>query len=100
MNFAYVDPPYLGSTRSSGSYLHEMTSPSDHEDLAAALSACKATVILSGYGSTLYDTLFDGWARVEFSTMTGQGGTNQARTEVLWSNRPLGAEHLFSGVTA
>lgn len=93
----YVDPPYLGQTRSSGSYLHEMSSPDEHTALADALHACKASVVLSGYPSPLYDDLFGDWSRLEFATMTGQGGSNQARTEVLWSNRPLAAEHLFSG---
>lgn len=93
----YVDPPYLGSTRSSGSYLHEMTSIDDHSALAAALDNCIATVVLSGYHSPLYDDLYCDWHRLEFSTMTGQGGSNQARTEVLWSNRPLGDPVLDFG---
>jgi DNA adenine methylase len=92
----YVDPPYLGETRSSGSYLHEMSSEQEHADLAAALADCSAAVVLSGYHSPLYDRLYGDWHRVEIQTMTGQGGSNQARTEVLWSNRPLGADHLFS----
>lgn len=92
----YVDPPYLGSTRSSGSYLHEMSQESDHRALSDALHACRASVVLSGYPSELYDSLYSDWPRREFSTMTGQGGSNQARTEVLWSNRPIGEPHLFT----
>lgn len=93
----YVDPPYLASVRSSGSYLHEMGTDDEHRETAEALHACRSAVVLSGYGSEMYDSLYDGWARVEFATMTGQGGSNQARTEVFWFNRPP-PENLFSGV--
>jgi DNA adenine methylase len=92
----YVDPPYLPKSRSSGSYLHEMTS-ADHSDLAAALHGCQAAVVLSGYPSDLYDRdLYAIWYRCTFAASTGQGGTWANRTEVLWSNRPLGEPHLFS----
>jgi DNA adenine methylase len=95
----YVDPPYVTSTRSSGSYLHEMTDI-DHAELLDAIKACRAAVLLSGYANPMYDAELDGWERMEIQTMTGQGGTNQARTEVFWSNRPITAPHLFSEVTA
>lgn len=86
----YVDPPYLGTARNSGGYLHDMPDEQGHRDLAAALRACKATVVLSGYPSDLYDLdLYAGWHRTEFGASTGQGGTWANRTEVLWSNRPL-----------
>jgi DNA adenine methylase len=84
----YVDPPYLGSTRTRG-YLHEMQADADHEALAEALHACKAAVVLSGYPSELYDRLYTDWDRVDIHTGTGQSGTWEARTEVLWSNRAL-----------
>ena len=87
----YVDPPYLGSTRARN-YRHEMASEAEHRELAEALHACKAAVVLSGYPSPLYDELYAGWHRVELTTRTGQART-QRRTEVLWSNRP------FSNVT-
>jgi DNA adenine methylase len=96
----YVDPPYLGSTRSSGSYLHEMGDEAEHIALADALTGVSAAVVLSGYSSPLYDRLYGQWDRREFSAGTGQGGVVFAnRTEVLWSNRPIGAEHLFSGAS-
>lgn len=83
----YVDPPYLKSTRSSGSYVVEMGDPADHVDLAEALRGCKASVVLSGYPSPLYDDLYADWKRVEIATATGQGGEWQDRTEVAWINR-------------
>lgn len=85
----YVDPPYVGEVRERN-YRNEMLSPEEHRELAKSLHSCAATVVLSGYASTLYDTeLFSDWYRVELSTATSQGGTYKGRTEVLWSNRPL-----------
>ncbi|WP_435583362.1 DNA adenine methylase [Amycolatopsis thermoflava] len=83
----YVDPPYLGSTRVSGGYRHEMKTEAEHRELAAALLACEAAVVLSGYDSPLYAELYDGWHATRFDTTTGQGGSRQERTEVLWTNR-------------
>jgi DNA adenine methylase len=96
----YADPPYLGSLRTWGNnYAVEMRTDAEHEALAAALSHCKAMVVLSGYGSPLYDELYTGWCRAEIRTQTGNGGTDRARTEVLWSNRPFPATQadLFGG---
>lgn len=87
----YCDPPYLGDTRpaSMGGYTHEMPSESDHRQLADALRAANATVVLSGYPSDLYDDLYGDWYGRLMPSATGQGGTWQTRTEALWSNRPF-----------
>lgn len=85
----YADPPYLGSTRKSGRYKHEMLTDDQHAELAAALHAARAAVVVSGYASPLYERLYDGWDRVDIPTTTGQGGARQDRVEVLWSNRPI-----------
>jgi len=96
----YVDPPYLGSTRTSGGYVHEMRTESDHRELSEALSAVRGAVVLSGYLSELYAELYAGWHRLDITVGTGQGGTWESRTEVLWSNRPLGNQRdLFDGVS-
>jgi DNA adenine methylase len=90
----YVDPPYLGSTRcrSWDGYPHEMRTEADHRELAEALQAARAAVVLSGYPSDLYDReLYPGWDRHTMAASTGQGGSWANRTEVLWSNRPLGS---------
>lgn len=89
VNCLYVDPPYLGETRSSGAYQTEMSSPGEHEQLLEALLRARASVVLSGYESELYSAALNGWSRVEIPTTTGQGGTRQERTEVLWSNRDI-----------
>lgn len=86
----YVDPPYLGSTRSNDrAYRHELMSDAEHRDLAQALRRCRAGVVLSGYPSDLYDLdLYPDWRRVTFRTGTGQGPDGWSnRTEVLWINR-------------
>ncbi|WP_282790846.1 DNA adenine methylase [Streptomyces sp. CC224B] len=87
----YVDPPYLGTTRGWGNnYRCEMKTELEHRELAAALADCKATVVLSGYHSPLYDELYQGWHRYEQASMTGNAKADRNRTEVLWSNTRLG----------
>ncbi|MGH3326787.1 MAG: DNA adenine methylase [Streptomycetales bacterium] len=87
----YVDPPYLRSARTSLGYRHEMPTADQHRQLAEALRACRAAVIISGYPSPLYDQL----------SGTGNGGQWATRTEVLWSNRPLRAHaSLFDDLEA
>lgn len=80
-----------------------MRAEKDHRELAEALHAARAAVVLSGYPSDLYDNeLYADWERVDFAASTGQGGTWANRTEVLWSNRPFtaAAAALPSGRTA
>ncbi|MFE2384472.1 DNA adenine methylase [Streptomyces misionensis] len=98
----YVDPPYLGTTREATTrYRHEMKTADEHRELAAALTNCKATVVLSGYHSPLYDELYDGWHRYEQATTTGNGKGDKARVEVLWANRRLGEQYdLFTDIPA
>lgn len=93
----YVDPPYPGDLRThSNRYQHEMRAESEHRELAAALHECTATVVLSGYPGPLYDALYEGWHREQTAASTGNGRTGeQARVEVLWSNRPLGAQGVL-----
>lgn len=85
----YVDPPYLGSTRTGRGYQVEMPTEADHADMLDALLAVPAVVVLSGYASPLYDRVLAGWERVELAASTGQGSVWGERTEVLWSNQVL-----------
>lgn len=90
----YCDPPYLGSTRASN-YRHEITGGAEHRELLEVLAGVRATVVLSGYPSALYEEHLDGWDRQELAAWTGngiRGGRTKVdgnRTEVLWCNRPL-----------
>ncbi|MEW1719805.1 DNA adenine methylase [Streptomyces sp. NPDC093109] len=98
----YVDPPYLGTTRSHRNrYGPEMRDEAQHRELAAALVDCKATVVLSGYRSPLYAELYEGWHCYEQQSTTGNGTGDRTRTEVLWTNRRLGQQlDLFDQRTA
>jgi DNA adenine methylase len=95
----YCDPPYLDSTRSGlrdhkrGDYAHDTNTEADHRELAEVLHGCRSSVLLSGYGSPLYDELYGGWERAEISVQrpatNRRGSTGSAGLEVVWSNRPL-----------
>jgi len=101
----YVDPPYLATSRNSTNYRHELADDSDHRVLADALLACRASVVLSGYPSPLYDALYADWHRIDLRAWTGNGIRDGAtkvdgiRTECLWSNRDIAEPDLFGGVT-
>lgn len=101
----YADPPYLESSRSSAgrgpSYRHELRTEDDHRELASALCEARAAVVLSGYGSPLYDELYAGWGRREIGAYTGNSHAGKGqRAEVLWSNRPFPQASLFDGLEA
>lgn len=102
----YADPPYLMTTRAGegkrrpgGDYVHEFGTEDQHRDLADALHATSATVLLSGYHSPLYDDLYSGWHAIEREVLrrasNGRSGSQNHVTEVIWSNRPL-AEDLLT----
>lgn len=82
-NLLYVDPPYLGETRTSrrGQYRHEMLTEDSHIELLEHLLEAKAAVALSGYTHPLYDEALIGWDRHELDAVAAMG---QARTEVVW----------------
>ncbi len=92
----YVDPPYLATTRQGLHYRHELGDENGHRALAEALSAVRAQVVLSGYDSDLYRSLYGDWERVEIRASTQQANRvgKNARTEVLWLN--FADQHLFS----
>lgn len=79
----YVDPPYVATTRDAGDdYRHEMGDV-DHKKLSEFLHTLKGGVVLSGYHSPLYDSLFADWFRVERKAFADGA---RARVEVLWMN--------------
>lgn len=92
----YVDPPYLGSTRTGAHYAHEMRADAEHLELLEVLRACNASVVLSGYASELYDGALPGWSRVEIPSFNGNASSG-ARTEIVWSNREIGNPTLDFG---
>ena len=78
----YCDPPYLMETRGGKQYNHEMTRQ-DHEELLQELLRSRASVILSGYPSELYDDALKDWHRIERDS---RNQNKERRTEVLWCN--------------
>lgn len=104
----YVDPPYLADTRlgrdrSRGAdYACDTAGEQEHRELAEALHATPATVLLSGYASDLYEELFGDWHRLEVAmhrpSANHTPGRPQHAVEVIWSNRPVNVaeQDLFS----
>lgn len=101
----YCDPPYVHSTRrvsrqaTASDYRCEM-SDEDHRRLAKTLEACPGTVLLSGYHGALYDELYAGWWRTEWTVVAHSSNSRSVqrsgRVEVLWSNRELDTGRLFA----
>lgn len=84
----YCDPPYLHETRcqQSTNVYHSEMSNDDHEKLANLLKKCKATVVLSGYESPLYDSLYRDWQKVtrEIANHAAGGRSKNRELECLW----------------
>lgn len=84
----YVDPPYLGETRSApNSYQYELTE-ADHRELSETLRGLSGYVLLSGYKSDLYAELYGawGWTHTAVQSLENSGKRGE---EVLWSNPRL-----------
>lgn len=80
----YVDPPYVPGTRGRvRGYRHEMTEH-QHIELGELLNQVRGAVILSGYPSELYESLYKsnyGWTCIERSALADGA---RRRTECLW----------------
>lgn len=86
----YADPPYLMETRKGGRlYRHEYTDD-QHRALLTVLVSLPCLVMVSGYRSTMYMTMLQGWHRVEFTTGSRQGKV----TECVWLNFKPGQSPL------
>ena len=83
--FVYADPPYLMETRSYKEpiYRHEFSTNEQHIELLTLLRSLPCMVALSGYWSSLYESMLQGWRSISY-TVGVQGG--QSRTEWLWMN--------------
>ena len=82
----YLDPPYVGETRTARDYTVENASVDFHERLIDKIANAKARIILSGYDHEVYGTLRE-WTRV--SARAGTGSTSartRYATETLWVN--------------
>ena len=80
----YLDPPYLGSTRSSSNdYIVDNASLEFHESLISRLKDFSGNAVLSGYAHPLYEEL--GWLRIDIDVHAPSSGAGR-RTECLWVN--------------
>ena len=83
----FVDPPYLCSTRDSGTkaYKHDLTDD-QHIELLDLLLSTKGKVILSGYRSDLYEEKLKSWKMLCKSTQASGALGGVSREEILWIN--------------
>lgn len=90
----YADPPYLALTRTSSSirYKNEFKKTEQHIELAEILKKVKGMVIISGYGSVLYDELYQDWRCVKNNAKTQTGSK---RIECLWLSPNIKNNSLF-----
>jgi DNA adenine methylase len=89
----YLDPPYPRGTRARfRQYDVEMTD-ADHEELAATLRGIRGMAAVSGYRCPMYDSLYDGWTRLDRAALNGGG---KERVESVWLSPGTGtARKLF-----
>jgi site-specific DNA-adenine methylase len=93
--FIYCDPPYLFDVRSSKGriYTHEFGDVGQHEKLLAVLKSLPCMVAISGYWSSLYESVLTGWRSISFNAKTRAG----VAREWLWMNYPEPVElHDYS----
>jgi DNA adenine methylase len=84
----YLDPPYLGATRSAPDVYHVEMTEADHRELLDSIQRVKGKVMLSGYPSALYDQALAGWTPRTFDLPNNAAGGREKdrETEVLWCN--------------
>jgi len=93
--FVYCDPPYLFDVRSSKRriYTHEFGDVDQHEKLLSVLKSLPCMVAVSGYWSSLYESMLTGWRSISFNAKTRAG----VAREWLWMNYPEPVElHDYS----
>ena len=89
----YSDPPYLKRTRSSRRRYRYDYEEADHVELLELLKAVPCQVMVSGYGSALYEERLEGWRSVALQVMNHAG----VRTECVWMNFPADRLHWVRG---
>jgi DNA adenine methylase len=86
----YLDPPYLPDTKSSQAFGDLEMTEQQHRELLDVITGLQGKVMISGYGSRLYDDRLGGWHRHTFKlpNSAASGVMKRAMTEVLWCNFP------------
>lgn len=78
----YIDPPYLPSTRRKARVYRHDYSEDQHEKLLRMVKTLRCMVMISGYGSSLYDNQLNGWSKISFQANSQVG----LREECVWFN--------------
>lgn len=90
--FAYVDPPYLLSTR-KGMYYQTELEDDRQPELLEILKNFEGKVMLSGYENDLYNYQLSDWWKLHFKSNAEAG---EQRLETIWCNyEPSGQLSLF-----
>ena len=84
-DLVYCDPPYLMETRKGRKLYEYELSDVDHRRLLRCIRKLPCMVMISGYWSSLYARMLEGWNSISFEAMTRGGHT---ATEWLWFNFP------------
>ncbi len=89
--FAYLDPPYVQSTRKAkAAYKNHEMSDSQHKELLNVIASMNGKFMLSGYHNPMYDDMADlfGWRCVEFNlpNHASSAGTKERKIECVWMN--------------
>ena len=79
----YSDPPYLRHTRTSKHRYRFDYEEADHVELLELLKGVRCQVMVSGYGSALYEERLEGWRRVALQVMNHAGVRNRVRVDEL-----------------
>ena len=84
----YLDPPYVKSSRVSPKIYKLEMMDADHTKLAEICKKSNSKILLSGYNSDLYLSLFKDWS---YENKIGclhasHGKKKQLREEILWKN--------------
>lgn len=84
----YLDPPYVAASRKNSTVYELEMVDADHKNLAGFCKISASRILLSGYDSELYRTLFSGWTCEKKTGFLhgGHGRKKQLRDEVLWRN--------------
>jgi DNA adenine methylase len=82
-DLVYCDPPYLMETRKGRKLYEYELSDVDHRRLLRCIRKLPCMVMISGYWSSLYARMLEGWNSISFEAMTRGGHT---ATEWLWFN--------------
>lgn len=80
----FVDPPYIGESRSwwptqqrKMDYSVEMSDIASHAQLARTLRSARGFVLIACRESTVYDELYEGWAKIDLGHPTERLFCNQ-----------------------